>query len=127
MSASQRAAQHRIAIEVAASLRGYERDIRLLVVTWLDMGLYEEVSVQVDEIRACCALLPEAAVPWIGLLVSHADLVHCLWRSSQAQDRPADAEIQLRLSEHLGCIESLACRCRRIAADSEPQRQHAWG
>jgi hypothetical protein len=130
MSETERAAQHAMAIEVVVFLRTYERHILQLVATWFDMPLYQAVSSEIDEIRACCASLPETSVAWVGVLISHADLVHCLWRSSQAHGKPAADEIQSRLSEHLACIATLAHDCERLAATpqaephTEPQR--AW-
>ena len=98
--------------EVEASLAAYATHVRELVFTWLDMELYHTVSAEIDEIRAACAGRPELSVPWVALLVSHAELVHCLWRRGQPGERPGSGEVQQLLREHLQCIARLGERSR---------------
>lgn len=93
----------------------YEAHVRQLVFTWLDMDLYHTVSAEIDAIRSLCADLPELSVPWVALLVSHAELVHCLWRRGQPGQRPGSGELQQRMQEHLQCIAALEERSRGIA------------
>jgi hypothetical protein len=83
MSASQRRAIDAIAFELAAALENYDKDTEQLVATWLDMELYQSVSRQVDHMRMLCAALPPLAVPWVNLLISHSELVHCLWKCGE--------------------------------------------
>lgn len=84
MSASQGRAIQALAFELVAALENYERDTEVLVATWLDMEQYQLVSRQVDHLRLLCAALPQMAVPWVGLLISHAELMHCLWKCGEA-------------------------------------------
>ena len=116
MSASECQVMQATALEVVTSLSAYERHVRQLVSTWLDMDLYQLVSDEIDTIRHACAALPELSVPWVALLVSHAELVHCLWRSGQPSQRPTQRELHERLDDHLLCIAALAERSKRIAA-----------
>jgi hypothetical protein len=115
MSASECQALQSTALEVAAALDAYERHVRQLVSSWLDMDLYHAVSGEIDAVRSLCAALPELSLPWVSLLVSHAELVHCLWRSTQPAARPVSGELQARLEEHLQCITVLAERSRQLA------------
>jgi hypothetical protein len=107
-----------MALQAATALARYERHVRKLAATWLDMELYATVSEEVDEIRRACAPMPELAVPWTKLLISHAELVHVLWRSSQEQPAISAEDVDKRLQEHLACIDSLARRCLRLAEAS---------
>lgn len=115
MTGSECQSMHAAATEVEAALDVYEHDVRKLVLTWLDMDLYHEVSAEIDAVRAACARMPELATSWVALLVSHADLVHCLWRSSQPGERVSREELQRRLEEHVDCLRELADRSRRLA------------
>lgn len=112
MSGCECQAMHATAAEIGAWLAAYEAHVRELVFTWLDMELYRTVSDEVDALRALCAERPELSVPWVALLVSHAELVHCLWRRGQPGQRPDSGELQQRLREHLQCIARLAERSR---------------
>ena len=112
MTAGECSAMQATAGDVEASLAAYERHVRQLVYTWLDMDLYQLVSAEIDALRKACAGFPQLSVPWVELLVSHAELVHCLWRSSQPTRRPAQGELQQRLQEHLRCIAVLGQQLR---------------
>jgi hypothetical protein len=113
MSAGDAAATRASALSAAAALASYERHVRRLATTWLDMELYRTVSAEIDAIGRACAQLPSVRVPWVALLVSHAELVHALWRSDgQSADLGGCAEA---LHEHLQCIDALARRCLRVA------------
>lgn len=115
MTGSECQSMHAAASEVDAALEIYEIDVRRLVRTWLDMDLYHEVSAEIDDVRSCCARIPELATAWVALLVSHAELVHCLWRSSQPGERVTREELQRRLEDHVECIRALSDRSRRLA------------
>jgi hypothetical protein len=108
------------ACETVRVLARYERHIRRLASTWLDMELYQTVSEEIDNIKGCCGLVPQLARPWAALLVSHADLVHALWRSGQGAGAGPTPEVAAKLSEHVACIDSLARRCLRVAEGAEP-------
>jgi hypothetical protein len=115
MSGSDSQAIEAAARQLVAALEDYERDARALVATWLDMDLYATVSARVDELKLCCCALPNLSVPWVSLLISHAELVHCLWRSSQPSP-PRRGEVQQRLEEHLACVRRLHAGAERIAS-----------
>lgn len=115
MSECECQATQAAAHELEAWLAEYEAHVRQLVVTWLDMDLYHTVSAEIDEIRNVCAAAPELSAPWVDLLVSHAELVYCLWRRGQPEQRPGSGEVRQHLREHLRCIARLAERCRRLA------------
>lgn len=113
MSGSDSQAIEAAARHLLAALDDYERDARALVAGWLDMDLYATVSARIDEIKLCCAVLPQLSVPWVSLLISHAELVHCLWRSSQPRP-PLRDEVQQHLEEHLQCVHRLHAGAERI-------------
>lgn len=104
-----------MALQAATALARYDRHVRMLAATWLDMELYSIVSEDVDEVRRCCEPVPELGLASTRLLLSHAELIHELWRSGQREGMLGNAEINDRLHEHLACIEAVARRCRRIA------------
>jgi hypothetical protein len=115
VSASQQSAQQATAMQIAVALRSYERHIRALVPSRLDVDLYQAASLEIDQLRAWCGTIPATSVPWIGLLISHAELMHALWTHKQHPDG-GDEEIQQRLDEHIGRIQALARRCENLAA-----------
>ena len=115
MTGSECQATQAAALEVEAALEAYETHVRRLVHSWLDMDLYRHVSAEIDEIRSFCMLLPELSIPWVALLVSHAELVHCLWRSDQPGQRVTPRDLQSRLEDHVQCIRRLAESSRRLA------------
>lgn len=119
MSASHFPAMRATAMQVATALARYERHVRALAATWLDMELYAEVSQEIDEIKVCCAALPQLAVPWTALLVSHAEMIHALWQGAGSDAPATREETQRRLDEHLACIDALARRCVRLARSGE--------
>lgn len=115
MSGSDSQAIEATARHLMAALDDYERDARALVACWLDMDLYAVVSAEIDQLKLCCSTLPNLSVPWVSLLISHAELVHCLWRSSQPRP-PGPEEVQRRLAEHLACVHWLHARAERIVS-----------
>lgn len=115
MSGSDSQAIEATARHLMAALDEYERDARALVESWLDMDLYAVVSAEIDGLKLCCSTLPNLSVPWVSLLISHAELVHCLWRSSQPLP-PGREEVERRLAEHLQCVHWLHARAERIVS-----------
>jgi hypothetical protein len=116
MSASHVPAARATAIHIAAALARYERHVRRLAATWLDMDLYRTVSKEIDEIRRACRLLPGLALPCTELLVSHAELIHALWREGQSACNESCEDSTNMLQEHLACIDLLARRCLDLAS-----------
>jgi hypothetical protein len=116
MSASHFPAIRATALQLTAALARYELHVSRLVVGGLEMDLYETVSEEIDEIKVFCAAVPGVAVPWAALLVSHAELIHALWRqANQAPTARTGSDVTWRLQDHLACIDVLARRCMRIA------------
>ena len=123
MSGSGAQALQATARHLMMALESYEPHVRDLVAGWLDMDLYLTVSAEIDDLKLCCSTLPELSVPWVSLLISHAELVHCLWRNSQPAP-PRPSEVERRLNEHLESVHWLRARARRIAGE-EPARAHS--
>jgi len=117
MSASHAPARDAIGLQLAATLERYERDSAAMVDTWLDMDLYQQVSGEVEQIRVCCALLPQLSVQWVELLITHAELVHSLWRL-RFQEVAADrAQLHELRDRHADCAATLKSRCLRLLAN----------
>jgi hypothetical protein len=117
MSPNEAPAIRTQSLHAAATLARYERHVRRLAATWLDMDLYEVVSAEVDAIGRACAGFPELARPWVALLISHAELMHTLLRDGMPAPA-AESAAALALHEHLACIDSLARRCLQAAEAS---------
>jgi len=115
MSASQLPAMQATALHAVACLQTYEEHVRQLVAGWLDMDLYQTVSAEIDNVKTCCSLLPGLAVPIAALLITHPQLVHCLWRNSQPGRQGGLSECDGRLRDHLNSIHVLSRKCLRIA------------
>ena len=56
--------------------------------------------------------------------MSHADLVHTLWRCGDAGGGEAPPDVAAKLQEHLACVDSLARRCLSMAEASAPPAFH---
>lgn len=121
MTASSAPVLDAIAFQLVSALEAYEREVDAMIEGWLDMELYAGVSERVEEIRRYAAALPQLSVPWVELLIAHAELVHTLWRLSfreDPQDRQSHEEVRGR---HGACVESLRRRCLRLLVrNTEP-------
>jgi hypothetical protein len=115
MSASHFPVLRATALQAATALARYERHVRGLAATWLDMDLYRTVSEEIDEIKLYCTVLPDVSLPWAAVLVSHAELIHALWDSSHSGQRGAGEDVAQNLQVHLACIDALVRRCLRVA------------
>src|SRR4051794_22413253 len=113
MSGSHSAVLRVTALQAAAALARYERHVRTLAGTWLDMELYEQVSGEIDDIKSLCAGMPEVTMAWSALLVSHAELIHALWKDAHRANPVGEDPADLLLAEHLACIRALSRRCLR--------------
>lgn len=118
MSAGQQAADAVTAMQIVDALRAYERHMVRLASGPLDMDVYQAASLEIDQIRAWCGTLPQASVPWIGLLISHADFVYLLWRDRD--DATPERTVQQRLRDHRAAIRALVMRCEKLAARGRP-------
>lgn len=120
MPRTQQPGQEPIVIQLAAALRQYAEDAARLAREWRqepDMKQYARVSRQADEIRNLCASDPEFAVPWVTLLVSHAELMHALWRASYASQPAAADDVEQHVRGHAHCIAALLARCHSLLAE----------
>jgi hypothetical protein len=116
MSASHAPALDAVAFQLAAGLEKYEQSVQRMVDSWLDMERYRTVSEEIEEIRMYSGALPQLSVPWVELLIAHAELVHCLWRGQLAGGLP-DGRTLPQVREHHGdCVATLRSRCLRLIA-----------
>ena len=107
-----------LAVRLAAALEQYDRQCAELVRTWLDMELYAAVSALVEEMRACCDRLPRLSLPWVAFLISHSELVFCLWRAGKGNSfRP---EVQVCAREHAVTLRNLRQGCARLCEGDPP-------
>src|SRR3954469_19670053 len=118
MSATQLPVAQATALHAVACLQHYEERVHRLVESWLDMDVYQSVSAEVDAVKSSCALLPGLSVPIADLLVTHAELVHCLWRASQPDRTAGTDDCEAYLREHLASIHALSRKCLRVAGVS---------
>jgi hypothetical protein len=111
MSAREFPAVDATAFRLAALLEQYEQDVEELTATWWNAEVYERVNQGLSEMRLLCAGLPQMSVAWVHVLISHAELVNCLWRSAtKPQDcrSPEDCK-----AEHLLAVGALRQKCLR--------------
>ena len=118
MSASHAPVLDAIAMQLVAALDRYEGDVGTMLETWLDMERYRAVSAQVEEIRLYSATLPQVSVPWVELLIAHAELVHCLWRQQFDSPESHLAACSDLRARHGECIASMRARCLGFVARS---------
>jgi hypothetical protein len=123
MSAFEAPALDAIAMQLVAALDEYELDTATMIAAWPELEHYAQVSEKVETIRMYCAALPEVSVPWVELLIAHAELIHHLWRVQYALVQADDAGNHLAAvrERHAAAIVALRNRCLR--AVGKPQRQ----
>lgn len=117
MSASPGRAVGAIAFELVASLENYEQATAELVATWLDMERYQSVSRQIDHMRLLSSALPQVSVSWVGLLVSHTELVYCLWK--WGENLGGSPELEACQARHSDAITQLRGKCVRFFSSAE--------
>ena len=127
MSAFSTSPQDAVTFQLAASLETYGMDMDRLVDTWLDMELYCQVSEEVEEIRLLSASATTLSVPWVELLISHAELIHCLWRNKFDS---ADLRLGELRARHAEAVMALRRQCLRLlsrapAGGAEKAAPHA--
>lgn len=116
MTASHAPILDAIAFQLAAALESYERDVGALAASRLDMELYRQVSEQVDQIRVYTASLPQLGVPWVELLIAHAELIHQMWRAQNAGAAAGDPDFAPSLQRHGHAVRALHRACVRLLA-----------
>lgn len=102
------------AFHIAATLEEYEERVSHLVAHRREMEPYADVVKEFGRLRSYCASLPQLSVPWVDLLISHSQLLDCLWHMRD-QDRDA-SKLQQRLHRHAASVAVLATRCRTLIA-----------
>jgi hypothetical protein len=112
MSASHAPALDAIAFQLAAALEEYEHAADAMVNEWPDQDRYRTVSSQIETIRMYTSALPELRVPWVELLISHAELVHMLWKGHYGGGFPEPLEAVCE--RHSYAMASLRSRCMRL-------------
>jgi hypothetical protein len=129
MSASESAVVDAVAFQLAVALEEYDRDVAAMIAGWPDLQRYRAVSEQMGHIRMYSSALPEAGVQWVELLISHAELVHVLWRAHYegvpSDDRDRLDEVRER---NIASVSALRSRCLRvIGCPGRPlgKREHA--
>jgi hypothetical protein len=123
MSASEAPALDAIAMQLVAALDAYELDTATMIAAWPDLDHYAEVSEKVETIRMYCAALPEVSVPWVELLIAHAELIHHLWRVQYALVKVEGAGDHLATVRERHAVAIVALRNRCLRAVGKPQRQ----
>lgn len=103
------------ASKALAALERYEPDARKLAGSWLDAELYSRVAQEIEDVRRCCASLPLVSAQWTTLLIAHAELVHCLWRSTRPESSTDATDRRLHLERVIACSHGLRDACRRVA------------
>jgi hypothetical protein len=117
MSASHAPALDAIAFQLAAALENYDQNVGRMVDTWLDMDLYRTVSEQIEQVRMYSAALPQLSVHWVELLISHAELVHCLWKMQYGTDPAEKDHLGILRTRHAENVASLRKRCLRLLTE----------
>ena len=112
MSDVNRGMEQATAVRLAAALEQYDRQCAEMVRTWLDMEMYAEVSALVDEMRRCCSWFPLLSVPWAAFLISHSELVFCLWRAGSGNS--CSPEVQACARDHAATLRKLRQSCARF-------------
>lgn len=113
MSAAHRVPQV-AAFQALCAIDAYESSITALVAHWPDSVRHAQATEDLQQVRRWMPAIPGAAVAWVTVVISHAELLHTLWR------RPGDpkwARVHASelLCEHLLALASLQSRCRRQA------------
>lgn len=103
------------ASQVLPLLERYEAHSRTLAADFLQMNLYGLVSEDIDAIRQLCSQIPEISVPWVRLLITHAEWIHSLWLAVRAGGGTAPRQREERLADHLAAIAALAQHCAEVA------------
>jgi hypothetical protein len=103
------------AAHVAALVEQYEEHVRRLVANRADLQLHARVADELDQIRRHCAGVPELSMPWVMLLIAHAELVHSLWQGRTA-GAPAGADREHRLQNVVAPAPQLRRSCLKLAA-----------
>lgn len=122
MSAAQAPALDAIAFQLVGALEKYDRDVVAMMESWRDLDLYRAASTQLDEVRLYCSVLRDVRVQWVELLITHAELVHCLWRVQYGNEQLALEKAADVREHHADAIKALRNRCLRVISWSSQKR-----
>jgi hypothetical protein len=117
MSARELPSTDATAFRLAAMLEQYEQDVEELTSTWLDTVLYARISADLREMRLLCAGCPALSVPWVHLLIAHAELMHCMWAARPDGGEQPTAE--RCKAAHLLATRALRQQCLRHFTGTE--------
>ena len=117
MSAFDGPALNAIAAQLVGALDQYDADVAAMLEAWPRYESYHALSGQIEQIRMYSSALSEARVQWVELLISHAELVHVLWRSQygRAPDKSREQVASMR-ERHHDSVLALRGRCIRLIA-----------
>jgi hypothetical protein len=120
MAGDKRVDNRTAANRTLVALELYAHDARKLAGSWRDLELHARVSRELDDLRHCCHDLPTVSVQWIALLIAHAELMHCLWRTTRPESGTTAMHRQLHLERLIVCAQSLRTACVRAGGDAGP-------
>jgi hypothetical protein len=111
MANSSKDLQAAAARRALAVLERYGRDVRQLAADPLEAEHYRAAGEQMDEIRRCCAVVPEFSLPVTMLLISHAEFVQHLWNASAGRAGAGVPSTRQMLQVQLSRVDELATAC----------------
>lgn len=118
MSAAASNALDAIGLQLLAALDSYEADVAAMIASWPDLERYHAVSEQVENIRMYSSALQDVRVQWVEVLITHAELVHCLWKAQYGQPDGAQGLEDVRV-HHADAVLTLRNRCLRAMARAQ--------
>ena len=119
MSAAQSNALDAIGFQLLAALEKYEADVAAMIASWPDLERYHAVSEQVEHIRMYSSALQDVRVQWVEVLITHAELVHFLWKAQYGKPDGTPERIGTVRAHHADAVLALRNRC--VRAMTRPQ------
>jgi hypothetical protein len=113
MSAHPAPALDSITLMLSAALDRYESDVAELLAAWPDTLSYTAVSSGIDMVRQYSNALPQLSLPFVMLLIAHAELIQFLWCPG---DDPAQGD-EVRAT-HNAALRRLRQHCHQLIASS---------
>jgi hypothetical protein len=105
--------------QLLAELESYEALVVALVRTWQaspELIVFGEVGQSMERMRTLAGALPSVSAQWIMVVISHAELMHNVWRLSRGEPMDLAAEVD----DHLVSVSSMACTCRLLLMQAGP-------
>ena len=116
MSGRHSPAVNAMLFELLAQLQGYRSHVDHLAQEWhtrRDVVLFGEAGQAMDRMRALVVEVPQLSAQWLMVMISHAELMHNLWRLTRGEALDGDAEV----GDHLACVTALAASCRELLVE----------